>query len=240
MTSPPATPDPAEPTGLHRVWINARGRILGGLFLVLPLVISLWVFYWLYSTLEKYVIDPLVLLVMRKVGAVRPDAELPVWFETYAAPLIAIVIALALLYLLGFLVRSRLRSVLDALLLRVPIFSLVYNGVGRVFRVLEKQQGQKGTQRVVLIPFPHPGLRAAAFVTATCRDLQTGKTLLCVCVPTSPVPTVGYLLVVPEDEVTELNWTAEQTLQTILSAGLTAPEEIRYFPAKPAGTGELP
>src|SRR5262249_38031849 len=150
-------------------------------------------------------------------GAVRPAASLPEWFETYAAPLVAIIIALALLYLLGFLVRSRLRLLVDAVLLRVPVFSLVYNGVGQVFRTLEKQPGQQRPQRVVLVPSPDPGVRAPGFVTATCRDVETGKTLLCVCVPTSPAPTSGYLLVVPEDEVTELNWTAEQTLQTVLS-----------------------
>jgi len=51
---------------------------------------------------------------------------------------------------------------------------------------------------------------------------------------TSPMPTVGYVLLVPEDEVTELNWSPEQTLQTLLSSGLTAPPEVRYSKTKPA------
>src|SRR5262245_46304941 len=118
MSTTPATPeqDP-PPSGLRRVWLDVRGRVLGGFFLVLPLAISVWVFYRIYSTLEKYVIDPLALLVLRKSGAVRPAASLPEWFETYAAPLVAIILALALLYLLGFLVRSRLRLLVDAVLL---------------------------------------------------------------------------------------------------------------------------
>ena len=53
-------------------------------------------------------------------------------------------------------------------------------------------------------------------------------------VPTTPVPTSGYFLIVPEEEVTELDWSAEQALQAIVSAGLTAPPEIRYYRPSPA------
>jgi uncharacterized membrane protein len=53
-------------------------------------------------------------------------------------------------------------------------------------------------------------------------------------VPTTPVPTSGYFLIVPEEEVSELNWGPDQALQAIISAGLTAPPEVRYFTARPA------
>jgi uncharacterized membrane protein len=166
--------------------------------LVLPILITFWVVYWLYSTLEKYVIDPLALLVLGKVRAGQPNLELPYWFETYAAPLIGILIALLLLYGLGFVVRSRLRRIIDGVLLRVPVLSVVYKGVGQVFQTLEKQRGhQQGPQRVVLVPFPHPGMRVPAFVTASCRDIETQKIVLCVYVPTTPVPTSGYFLLTP-------------------------------------------
>jgi uncharacterized membrane protein len=82
---------------------------------------------------------------------------------------------------------------------------------------------------MVLVKFPHPGTKLPAFVTGMCRDQETQKNLLCVYIPTTPVPTSGFFLLVPEDEVTELNWDAEQTLQAIISGGLTAPPEVSYF-----------
>jgi uncharacterized membrane protein len=197
--------------------------------LVLPILITLWVVYWLYSTLEKYVIDPLALLVLWKARGSQPDVELPFWFEAYAAPLIALLLAVLFLYALGFFVHSRLRRVLDWALLRVPVISVVYNGVQKVFQALDRQPGQQRPQRVVLVAFPHPGMRVVAFVTATCRDVKTQKAVLCVYVPTTPVPTSGYFLLVPEEEVTELNWSSEQALQAVISAGLTAPPEVGYF-----------
>jgi uncharacterized membrane protein len=237
-TKPPGIPDPpadSAPAGLRTAWHNIRGRILGGLVFVLPILITLWVIHLLYSSLEKYVIDPLALLVLWKVRGGQPDTELPFWFETYAAPLIGILIALLLLYGLGFFVHSRLRRVIDWALLRVPGISVVYNGVLQVFQTLEKQRRQQQRpQRVVLVAFPHPGMKAPAFVTATCRDIQTQKVLLCVYVPTTPVPTSGYFLLVPEDEVTDLNWGPELALQTIISGGLTAPPEVGYFKTSPA------
>ncbi|HMF14263.1 MAG TPA: DUF502 domain-containing protein [Gemmataceae bacterium] len=219
----------SAPSMFRKTWLSIRGRILGGLMLVLPVLITLWVIYWLYSTLEKFVIDPLALLVLWQVRGRQPDMELPFWFEAYAAPLIAILVALLLLYGLGFFVRSRLRRAIDWVLLRVPVISVVYDGVRKVFRALEKQPGRQRPQRVVLVSFPHPGTRVPAFVTSTCRDVETQKIILCVYVPTTPVPTSGYFLLVPEEDVIELNWSSDQALQAIISAGLTAPPEVRYF-----------
>jgi uncharacterized membrane protein len=216
------------------VWRHAKGRIISGLLIVMPILITLWVFYWLYSTLEAKVIDPIALLVLWKIRRGQTDVELPYWFETYAAPLIAILLVLVLLYFLGFLVQSRLRRAVDWLLLRVPVMSGVYDGVRNVFQSLERQRGKQRSQRVVLIPFPHPGMKAAAFVTATCRDIETQKVLLCVYVPQSPLPTNGHLLLIPEEETTELNWGPDQTLQTLISGGFTAPQEVSYFKTQPA------
>jgi uncharacterized membrane protein len=232
-----APQDGPTPGAIRRAWRGIRVRILGGLLLVAPILLTLWIIYWLYSFLEKYAIDPLALLLLRLVRGGQGGAELPHWFEAYAAPLIAVAVALLLLYCLGFFVHSRLRGAVDWVLLRVPVISGVYNGLRQVFQALDQQPGQTRPQRVVLVAFPHPGMRVPAFVTSTCRDVETRRVLLCVYVPTTPVPTSGYFLIVPEDEVTELDWSPEQALQAIISAGLTTPAEIRYF--KPGTAPEV-
>jgi len=218
-----------KPTLWKQTLNGIRSRILGGLLLVLPILITLWVIHWLYTALEKNIIDPLALFVLWKIRQGQPDTKLPEWFEYFVAPLLAIVFALLMLYFLGFLVNSRIRRLLAWFLLRLPIVSIVYNGVRNVFQTLDSQRGQKRPQRVVLVDFPHPGTKVPAFKTATCIDVETRKTILCVYVPTTPVPTSGYLLLVPEEEVTELSWTSEQAVQAIISGGLTAPPEVSYF-----------
>ncbi len=224
----------SSPTILGSAWLGIRRRILGGILLVLPILITLFIFHWLYLLLEKYVIDPLARIVLYKIYLNQPESQLPPWFELFAAPLIGIFILLVLLYTLGFFVQSGLRQAIDWVLLRVPVVSLVYKAVRTVINSLEKKPGQQKPQRVVLVPFPHPGMKVPAFVTSSCRDIATQKVVLCVYVPTTPVPTSGYFLMILEEDVTELNWTSEEALQTIISGGFTAPPEVGFSKAAPA------
>jgi uncharacterized membrane protein len=219
----------SPPPVLRRIWHGIRGRLVGGLLFLLPILITLWAIVWLYSNLETYLIDPLARLIVWKIRGAEPGVEFPPWFEKYVAPLIAILIALLLLYGLGFLVHTRLRRAFDWVLLRVPLISIIYNSVRKVVQAIDRKPGEQRPQRVVLVAFPHPGMKVPGFVTAICRDVETRRIILCVYVPTTPVPTSGYLLLVPEEDVTDLNWTSEQALQVIMSAGLTAPPAIAYF-----------
>ena len=82
-------------------------------------------------------------MVLWKVRRGQADVELPYWFETYAAPVIAILLVLLLLYFLGFFVHSRSRLVVDWVLLRVPVMSGVYDGMRNVFQSLERQRGKR-------------------------------------------------------------------------------------------------
>jgi uncharacterized membrane protein len=241
VESAPAPPPPARRT--------IRDRIIGGLLLALPFLITLWVICWLYSVLERKVIDPLAGLVLWKLKWTTSSTELPYWFETFVAPIIAIVLALVLLYCLDLLADTRLHRAVEWTLRRVPVISHIYNPVQQVFQSLEQQADEQRPQRMVLVTFPHPGVKLPAFVTARCRDIQTQKTLLAVYVPTTPVPTSGFFLLVPEDEVTDLNWNTEQTLQAVMSGGLTSPREVSFFkvnalpnngPGQPPVPGEAP
>lgn len=206
--------------------------MLEGLLVMLPIIVTIWVIWWIYSTLQVKVIDPIAVLILWKVRAVKSAPELPVWFESYVAPLIALAIALGTLYIVGRFAHSRFRRNFDALMLRVPVVSHIYDAVKSVLHVLEQPRKEASPQRMVLVPFPHPGMRLPAIVTSSCKDLKTDRTLLCVYVPTTPVPTSGFFLMIPEDEVTDLNWDVQQTLQAIISGGLTAPPVVSYFSTK--------
>jgi uncharacterized membrane protein len=197
----------------------------------MPLLITIWVLAWLYTFLEGKIIEPIAGLLLWKLKLITSQKELPEWLTNYAAPAIAIVIALGLLYLVDVLAATRLRRGVGWMLRRVPLISHIYCPIQQVFESLEKQPDQERPQRMVLVPFPHPGVKLPAFVTATCKDIATQKTLLAVYVPTTPVPTSGFFLLVPEEEVTELNWNTEQTLQAVMSGGLTSPPEVSYYKA---------
>src|SRR5437867_11555553 len=65
-------------------------------------------------------------------------------------------------------------------------------------------------------------------VTKTLRDTDTQKTILCVYVMTAVVPPAGFTLFVPEEDVTNVDWTTKETFEILLSGGMTAPAVVRY------------
>ena len=215
-------------TALGRVWRHIRKRMIEGLLVVLPILIAFWIVWWLYTVLDRNVIHPLAKLVLLKTRLVPGNEELPDWFENYGAPLIGGIVALLIIYCCGALAHSRVRRMVDNMLLRVPVVSHLYDAVRSVFQCVNRAGETQAPQRIVLVPFPHPGMRLPAIVTATSHDIGTKKAVLCVYVPNSPLPTSGFFLMIPEEEVTELNWDVQQTLQAIISGGLTAPPFVSY------------
>ena len=230
-SSPSAGPGPAR---------TIRDRIFGGLVLAMPLVLTLWIIGWLYSILELKIIDPLVGLLLVKLQWTTSGAPIPYWFETFGAPITAIILVLVLLYTLDFFADTRFHNGIRWALRRVPIFSQIYSPMQQIFQSLEQKPEQQKQLRMVLVTFPHPGVKLPAFVTGGCRDIESGKLVLCVYVPTTPVPTSGFFLLVPEEEVTELNWNTEQTLQAVMSGGLACPSEVSYFAAQFSRVGNCP
>jgi uncharacterized membrane protein len=206
---------------------SIRRRIISGLIAALPIVLTFWIIYWLYSTLQRLVLDPAARLINRILGVTGTDLP-PLW-ENFVAPMFAILVVLVFLYVLGFLVSSSLYRVVDRVLNHFPIVTSIYGALRNRVRTLQNPLGQDRLRRTVLVEFPQPGLRSLAFVTNTLTDETTGKTILCVCVLTGVMPPSGFTLFVPEESVTDLDWTVNQTIQAILSGGITTPEKIPYF-----------
>src|SRR5215470_5878365 len=100
MDNPPdAVPDSSRAfrseVPLHqKLWKDLCDGVLGGLVLVMPFLITFWIIRWIYSILETNVIDPLAMVILWKLKWTTSSTELPYWFETFAAPLVSLVIAL--------------------------------------------------------------------------------------------------------------------------------------------------
>ncbi len=236
QSSSASKPTIANPAGVQSstTWIQGglagfRKRIIAGILLLMPFVVTFWIVFWLFKLLEGYVISPAAWLVVYLLENQAGKTELPDWYVNYVAPIIGMIGVIVLLYFLGAFARSRLAGLIDKLLLHLPVIKSVHQSVIRIFQSLKGEELTR-YKRVVLVSFPHPGMRVPAFVTSTCRDVATQKTILCVYVPTTPVPTSGYMILIPEEEVTELDWGLEETLQAVVSFGMTAPNHVRYYP----------
>ena len=206
-----------------------RNRFIAGLFVVLPIYITYALLKWLYDLLYSNALQPITYGLRKLWGLEDIDAD-PSIYLTLLLSASALLLVIAVIYIAGMFFRSRLHQFVNGVLLNVPGVKTIYSVVNKVFDAISNsQQDVNQFKRVVLVPFPHPGMKAPAFVTSECTDTSTGQTILCVYVPTTPVPTSGYMLLIPQAEVVDLNWDLEDTLQAIVSGGITVPKDVSYI-----------
>ena len=202
-----------------------RNRVIQGLFVVLPLFITYFVIKWLYDTLYSVALRPIA-YGLRWMWKLEGDNS---WGMEVFLGFCALGLVLGVLFVAGMFFRSRLHRFVDWFLNSVPGVSNIYSAVSKVINALSTSTDRQSKfKRVVLVQFPHPGIKAPAFVTGECTDANTGRKILSVYVPTTPVPTSGYMLLVEQDDVIDLNWDLEETLQAIVSGGITVPGTVSF------------
>ncbi|MFU8837772.1 MAG: DUF502 domain-containing protein [Thiohalomonadaceae bacterium] len=214
----------------HRKGFEAHLKryLITGMLISIPLWITWLVFGFVFNQLSKLG-RPLILGLARAVEDFSPVAAQ--WlFNTWSQSLLAVLLTLIVLYLLGWIttrvIGKRLLALFESIVDRIPLVQTVYGASKKLVAAL--QQKPDSTQRVVLIEFPTPEMRAVGFVTKVFTDADTGKKLAAVYVPTTPNPTSGYLEIVPLERVIPTDWSADQAMTFIISGGTVSPENIRF------------
>jgi uncharacterized membrane protein len=85
----------------------------------------------------------------------------------------------------------------------------------------------KSFRKVLLVRYPHASSWTLAFQTGEgSRETRekTGRTLVSVFIPTTPNPTSGFFLMVPQEEVIPLDMSVDDGLKMLLSVGVVVPE----------------
>lgn len=208
---------------------------LTGLLTLLPIWLT-WVVVKFVFVLLSDISRPWVGPLAQQVAAWAPDTL--GWINASSVQAtVAMAATLLLILAVGWLARrvvgQRLLSWLEALVQRIPLANIIYSSARKLLDILQTKPD--GTQRVVLIDFPHSQMKSVGFVTRVIREQGTGRELAAVYVPTTPNPTSGYLEIVPVEKITPTDWTVDQAMSFIISGGAVAPDTIPFDPpARPA------
>lgn len=207
---------------------NAQRYLLTGILSVIPLWITWLVFKFFFVQLSS-VGRPWAIAVSKALEVRSPTLSewlVTPWFQS----ILAILLTLFALYLLGWIaskvIGQRILSLFDRLMHRIPVVQTVYGAVSKLIGVLKSKP--ENVQRVVLIAFPNPHMRTIGFVTKVMEDDRTGRQLAAVYVPTTPNPTSGYMEIVPLADLISTDWSMDEAMTFILSAGAVAPDRISY------------
>jgi uncharacterized membrane protein len=202
-----------------------RANFFAGLALVLPAVVTVWLVVWIFRNISS-VTDTLLFFLPGDVthadggrGAVR-------WYWSLLALVLAALLISAAGRLARFYVGKRIIQLADQALLRVPLINKIY---GTVKQVNEAFAGDKKSsfKQVVMVEFPQPGHFSVGFVTGHPPAGLTalpGEKLVNVFIPTTPNPTSGFLVMVPETSVRKLDMPVSEGIKFIISLGAIAPE----------------
>ena len=201
-------------------WLREATRryFVAGVVFSAPIGITIWAIWSIVVWLDNLILPRVLKLLI-------PGLE-----EPPPLPVIGMLFTFFVIILLGVIARHLLGGEFtrawERLLGRVPVARNIYSGVKQLFEAIFSSGQRSRFNRVVLIEYPRKGIYALAFTTGTARGVvqeATEKQMINCFLPTTPNPTSGFYLLVPEDEIIEANMTVEDAFKLVMSAGLVAP-----------------
>ncbi len=198
-----------------------RRVFLTGLLVSLPLIITIVVFRFAFTALDNF-LGPLVTKLLIAIGV-------PIG-KTYQIPGIGVVTTLVLVFLIGLFTRNfvgkRLWALGEWVVHQIPIIRSVYIGVKQIIDTFAVG-GSQNFSKVVLVEYPRKDLYCLAFITGRSTGeapARIGRGLTNIFLPTTPNPTSGFFLLVPNEDLIELDMSVEDGIKMIVSGGLVTPE----------------
>ncbi len=225
---------------LHSVRTVLRRYFVAGILTFAPIGITIWAIAWIVQRLDN-------LLLPRVLNLLYPGVQDPP-----SIPFLGAIFTLIVILLFGVVARHlfgwELVRIWEQLLSRVPVARNIYAAVKQLAEAIFRDDASSTNFRgVAVIEYPRKGLYALAFVTGPVRGLPLGdlpERLVNVFVPTTPNPTSGFYLLVPEEDLRPVDLTVEDAFKLVMSAGLVnpgregdAPAAIGEPVAPPAGLG---
>lgn len=206
------------------VFARWRASFLAGLAVTLPAIVSIAAFLWLFKTVSNLT-NLLLFFLPRSWTHQNQGTGEMYWYWSAVALLLGIALISAAGVLARYYVGKKLIAWSDQVLMRVPLLNKFYGAVKQVNAAFAGNKNSFKT--VVLVEFPRAGTYSVGFITSEQQaevQQKTKEKVVCVFVPTTPNPTSGFLILVPEDKVTKLDMSVADGIKFIVSLGSLSPE----------------
>lgn len=212
-----------------------KSYFLTGLLALVPVVVTVWVIIWLVRWIADLLRFGIIPGLIHRIVSIPEE---PVWlnrileFSLNATDfLLGLVLVLIIILVVGALARTYLvRKSLELgenILERIPLAGAIYKATRQLMSGILTGK-ERRFSRVVLVEYPKQDSWVLGFVSRESGEFfnqATGKKMLNIFVPTTPNPTSGFLLMVPEEQVRNLDLSVEEAFQTIISGGIAVPGE---------------
>jgi uncharacterized membrane protein len=205
-----------------------RRKFLTGLIILLPTVITGYVFYRVFVSIDN-ILEPII--------ARYPFLDIP-----GLGFLSVLLIILLTGVFAGNFFGSSIITWVESVAFRIPLFSRIYIAIKQLSEVFLKQE-RTVFKRAILIQYPRPGIYVVGFVTSAWQvkdENGNDKTFINIFLPTTPNPTSGLFLMVPEEEVLPFDHTIEDALKLVISGGAVLPGDRAAHNVLPGSKSDPP
>jgi len=226
-----ATNDDLKRRGKLRIFARLRSNFLAGLIIVAPIGLTLWLIWtvvgWIDSWVWPFVPDyyhpeELVNRILNR----GPGNEITVNVRG-----IGVFIFLIFTVMVGWVGKGLIgRSFLgigERFVDRMPVVRSIYNAAKQLAETVFSQR-DTSFDKACMVEYPRKGIWAIAFVSTNAKGeidakLSNGEPIVTVFLPTTPNPTSGFLLFLPQSEIKVLDMSVEDAAKLVISAGLVYP-----------------
>ena len=186
-----------------------------------PVTITLWLTITIINFVDKLV-EGLI------PARYSPDLYLPVPIPGLGLVIVIVALIMIGMFATNFLGRYFVRlgeSIMD----RLPVIRSLYSATKQIFETVFANQSE-AFREVVMVEYPRKDMWVLGFLTGKSKgevQKKTADDLVNIFVPTTPNPTSGFLLFVPEKDVIRMDMTVEEGIKLVVSAGIVTPEKMK-------------
>jgi uncharacterized membrane protein len=220
--------------GRVRLVTRLRNYFLAGILVTAPAAITFWL-TWNFITFVDNRVTPFI------PAAWNPESYLPFGIPGLGVVVVAVGMTVIGMVTAGLIGRWLMRAA-EWMVARLPIVRSIYSALKQILETVLASRSE-AFRECVLFQYPRAGSWAIGFITGRTeghvQDL-TEKHVVNVFLPTTPNPTSGFLIFVPDDEIVPLKMSVEEGLKMVVSGGLVVPpdRDAGATDGEPAADGE--
>ncbi|KHE92804.1 MAG: DUF502 domain-containing protein [Candidatus Scalindua rubra] len=213
---------------------SIRRKLIAGLLVVFPVFITFFVIKFLFTMIGG-ILSPVVIRAIGFFGF-SPKSKI----DEFIVTSVAFVLTFVAIYSIGVIATNFLGKFIinffESILHNVPIIKNIYTSSKKLIEIISLPSTQS-FKRVVIVDYPRVGMKAFAFVTGSIKT-DDGTKLTSLFIPTTPNPTSGFLIYLPEEDISETNLNIEEGMKLIVSGGILVPDRMEVYTNEPIDEDE--
>jgi uncharacterized membrane protein len=195
------------------IWNRLSNYFLRGLITLLPLLVTIWLLFFMFSFLDGILGNIIAL------------------FIGHPLPGLGFIITIGIIFLTGYFAThvfgAKIFQLGEQILFHVPIVKSIYTSAKQINDVLFIHKGSEEYRRACVVEYPRKGIYTVGFVTSDATEEIEKKVkgkLINIFIPNTPTPATGFLIMVPAQEVILLDMRTEAAFKYIVSGGVLQPK----------------